>query len=58
MKQAWSYENILYGIYIKWSFSVGYFDSNGNFKSDYLELLLSVVHKYLDFFISVMEKRC
>ena len=30
--------------YIKWNFSIGYFESYVNYKSDYLELLLGV-HK-------------
>ena len=29
-------------LYITWSFSIGYFERYVNFKSDYLELLLSV----------------
>ena len=30
--------------YIKWLFSIGYFEKNSNWKSDYLEFLLSVYH--------------
>ena len=33
--------------YIKWSFSIGYFERYVNSKSDYLELLLSVYDVYL-----------
>ena len=35
--------------YIKWSFSIGYFKKYVNFKSDYLELLLSVYVVILTF---------
>ena len=46
-------------LYIKWSFSIGYFERYINLKSDYLELLLSVeygneLQKYVQFLLHIL----